>query len=165
MVWSSLAVNLIHAYDPEVLILGGGIMANADVILPAVREHVRRYAHTPWGKVRVVASELRDQAGLVAGEWLLREQFPDLQIVRTSTYDKFPFVSVPGGEQACVSGWPAIAARLNQAIARRGGRKTVLVVECYAGVDEEEVLRQLQERLKPAFALRAGASHVAAGED
>ncbi len=79
LVWSSLAVNLIHAYDPEVLILGGGIMANADAILPAVREHVRRCAHTPWGKVCVVASELRDQAGLVAGEWLLREQFPNLQ--------------------------------------------------------------------------------------
>jgi glucokinase len=80
LVWSSLAVNLIHAYDPEALILGGGIMGNADVILPAVREHVRRYAHTPWGKVRVVASELRDRAGLVAGEWLLREQFPHLQL-------------------------------------------------------------------------------------
>jgi mannose-6-phosphate isomerase class I len=76
--------------------------------------------------------------------------------VRTSTYDKFPFVSVPGGEQACVSGWPAIAARLNQAIARRGGRKTVLAVECYAGVNEEEVLRQFEAALKPAFALRAG---------
>jgi glucokinase len=80
LVWSSLAVNLIHAYDPEVLILGGGIMGNAEVILTAVREHVRRHAHTPWGKVRVVASELRDQAGLVAGEWLLREQFPNLQM-------------------------------------------------------------------------------------
>ena len=78
LVWSSLAVNLIHVYDPEVLVLGGGLMGNADVVLPAVREHVRRYAHTPWGKVRVVASELRDQAALVAGEWLLREQFPNL---------------------------------------------------------------------------------------
>jgi glucokinase len=77
LVWSSLAVNLIHAYDPEVLILGGGIMGNADVILPAVRQHVSRYAHTPWGQVRVVASELCDQAGLVAGEWLLREQCPN----------------------------------------------------------------------------------------
>lgn len=78
LVWSSLAVNLIHAYDPEVLILGGGIMAGADVVLPAVREHVQRHAHTPWGQVRVVASELGDQAALVAGAWLLREQFPHL---------------------------------------------------------------------------------------
>lgn len=78
LVWSTLAVNLIHAYDPEVVILGGGIMASRDVILPAVSDYVRRHAHTPWGKVRVVASELGDTAALVAGEWLLREQFPNL---------------------------------------------------------------------------------------
>jgi glucokinase len=79
LVWSVLAVNLIHAYDPEALILGGGIMASADAILPAIRSYVSRHAHSPWGKVRVVASELGDAAALVAGEWLLREQFPGLQ--------------------------------------------------------------------------------------
>lgn len=73
-VWSALAVNLIHAYDPEMLILGGGIMGSAEIILPAVKAYVMRYAHTPWGKVRVVASELGDQAALVAAEWLLEEQ-------------------------------------------------------------------------------------------
>jgi len=77
IVWSSLAVNLIHAYDPERLILGGGIMGSADLILPAVRAHVRRYAHTPWGQVRVLASELGHRAALVAGEWLLREKLPE----------------------------------------------------------------------------------------
>jgi len=74
LVWASLAVNLIHCYDPQLVILGGGIMASADVVLPAVREHVRRHAHTPWGQVRVEASALGDQAALVAAEWLLEEQ-------------------------------------------------------------------------------------------
>lgn len=78
-VWATLAVNLIHAYDPEMVILGGGVMASADVILPAVSKYVCRHAHTPWGKVRVVAGELGDRAALVAGEWLLREQFSNLQ--------------------------------------------------------------------------------------
>ncbi|HXP62601.1 MAG TPA: ROK family protein [Dongiaceae bacterium] len=73
-VWSALAVNLVHAYDPELLILGGGIMAAAEVVLPAIREYVARHAHTPWGKVRVAPSELGDQAALVAAEWLLEEQ-------------------------------------------------------------------------------------------
>jgi glucokinase len=73
-VWGSLAVNLVHAYDPELVILGGGIMAAADVLLPAIRKHVETYAHTPWGKVRVVASELGDDAGMVAAEWLVAEQ-------------------------------------------------------------------------------------------
>lgn len=78
LIWASLAVNLIHAYDPELLILGGGIMGSADVILPAVSDYVRRHAHTPWGQVRVSGSELGDNAALVAGEWLLMEQFPNL---------------------------------------------------------------------------------------
>lgn len=78
LVWGSLAVNLIHAYDPEILILGGGIMASAGVILPALIGHVNRHAHTPWGQVRVVSSALGDQAALVASEWLLQEQFPEL---------------------------------------------------------------------------------------
>lgn len=73
-VWGAMAVSLIHAYDPEMLILGGGIMRSAEVIVPAIRSYVERYAFTPWGKVCVVSSALGDQAALVAGEWLLREQ-------------------------------------------------------------------------------------------
>jgi glucokinase len=74
LVWSSLVVSLIHAYDPELIILGGGIMKSSDVILPAVYEYVRQHAHKPWGNVKVAASALGDAAALVAGEWLLQEQ-------------------------------------------------------------------------------------------
>jgi glucokinase len=76
-VWAALAVNLIHAYDPEILILGGGIMGSAGTILPTIRQYVLRNAHTPWGKVSVVAGELGEAAALMAGEWLLSEQHPD----------------------------------------------------------------------------------------
>jgi glucokinase len=72
-VWGALAVNLIHAYDPDRLIVGGGIMAGADVVLPALRNHVERYAHTPWGKVEVVAGQLGDRSALLAAEWLVGE--------------------------------------------------------------------------------------------
>lgn len=72
-VWGMMAVNLIHAYDPEMLILGGGIMGSADVVLPAIARWVQAYAHTPWGQVRVVASQLGDHAALMAAEWLIQE--------------------------------------------------------------------------------------------
>jgi glucokinase len=81
-VWGALAVSLIHAYDPEVLIIGGGIMAGADAVLPPLREYVLRYAHTPWGKIKVVASELGSQAGLIAAEWLVREQIQNASITQ-----------------------------------------------------------------------------------
>ena len=73
-VWGSLVVNLIHAYDPEIAIVGGGIMAGAERLLPALRRHVEAHAHTPWGRVRVVASELGDDAGIAAASWLVAEQ-------------------------------------------------------------------------------------------
>jgi glucokinase len=73
-VWGSLAVSLIHAYDPERLVIGGGIMASRDILLPRLQDYVAQFAHTPWGKVKVVASVLGDQAALLAAEWLVREQ-------------------------------------------------------------------------------------------
>jgi glucokinase len=78
LVWATMAVNLIHAYDPELFIIGGGIMASADVIVPSLQEYISRHAHTPWGKVKVVASELGDAAALIAAEWLLEEQKDNL---------------------------------------------------------------------------------------
>jgi len=71
--WAALAVNLIHVFDPELIIFGGGIMGSAEEILPFVRDYVSRHAHTPRGKVKVAASELGDRAALLACEWLVHE--------------------------------------------------------------------------------------------
>jgi mannose-6-phosphate isomerase class I len=75
--------------------------------------------------------------------------------MKPSNYDKLPFVAVPDAANACVAGWDAIADKLRQAVVRRAARKTVIVVECYTGVHEDVVLRELQARVQPALALRA----------
>ena len=75
-VWGALAVNLIHAYDPATLLVGGGVMGSAAVILPALQEYVRRHAHTPWGEVQIRGTELGDRAALLGCEWLVHEQYP-----------------------------------------------------------------------------------------
>ena len=64
-VWAAGAVSMIHAWDPEVLVIGGGVMRSAGAVLPFVREHVRRHAWTPWGQVTVRAAELGEQAALL----------------------------------------------------------------------------------------------------
>jgi glucokinase len=64
-VWAAGAVSMIHAYDPEVLILGGGVMNSAEEILPAMTEYIHRHAWTPWGKVKVRAALLMDRASLI----------------------------------------------------------------------------------------------------
>jgi mannose-6-phosphate isomerase class I len=75
--------------------------------------------------------------------------------VRISNYDKFPLVQIPGGETGCVQGWTDIVLRLRQSVTRRAARKTVIVVECYAGVDEAVIIRELQSRLMPALVVHA----------
>ena len=62
--WSACAVNLIHAYDPEILIIGGGVMKSADYILPKIEKRVNKYSWTPWGKVKVEKAASGDAAAL-----------------------------------------------------------------------------------------------------
>jgi glucokinase len=68
--WSACAVNLIHAYDPEMVIVGGGVMKSADIILPKIREWIKRYAWTPWGEVKVEKALLGDAAALYGMEFV-----------------------------------------------------------------------------------------------
>lgn len=71
-VWSAGIITMIHAYDPEIVILSGGIMKSASVILPELQDRVNRYAWTPWGKVKLVRAEHSDTAALYGSDYLVR---------------------------------------------------------------------------------------------
>jgi mannose-6-phosphate isomerase class I len=75
--------------------------------------------------------------------------------MKNSRYDKFPDVAVPDSDGSCVVGWEAIGERLCRAVAARAARTTVVVVECYSGVHERDLSRELQQRLAPAIVLHA----------
>jgi mannose-6-phosphate isomerase class I len=60
---------------------------------------------------------------------------------RSSNYDKSPFVPV-AADNECAVGWDAIAAKLTGAMA--------VCVECYPGVQVEEVATALAKRLQPS---------------
>ena len=51
-----------------------------------------------------------------------------------SNYDKQPYVAVPNGAGACVTGWQAVTDRLSKAVAARSMKRTVVTIECYTGV-------------------------------
>jgi len=70
-VWASATVGLIHAYDPECIVIGGGVMRSANAILPYIQNFVNDHAWTPWGKVKIVAAQLGNNAGLFGAEPLL----------------------------------------------------------------------------------------------
>lgn len=64
-VWCADAVAMIHAYDPEIIVMGGGVMKSAAAIIPVIQAHVRKYAWTPWGKVEVRVAVLGNHAALL----------------------------------------------------------------------------------------------------
>lgn len=73
-VWSAGIINMIHAYDPEMVIIGGGVMKSKQIILPYIREKVAKNAWTPWGKVQIEGAHFTDQAGMLGMAYLLNEK-------------------------------------------------------------------------------------------
>jgi glucokinase len=70
-VWAAGIVNLIHAYDPEVVVLGGGAMNRQEIIIPYLTEKVHCHAWTPWGKVQIRPTQLLSNAGILGVTYCL----------------------------------------------------------------------------------------------
>ena len=64
-----------------------------------------------------------------------------------SNYDKFPLVQVTQRDEDCAADWQAIADAVKTAMS--GRERSVLVIECYPGVDLAEIERELVSRLQP----------------
>ena len=72
--WSAGAVNLIHAYDPELLVLSGGVMKSSDIIVPFMKDWIDQHAWTPWGKVKIKVSDAVDDIALFGLAHLVGEK-------------------------------------------------------------------------------------------
>ncbi len=68
---------------------------------------------------------------------------------RSPNYDKSPSVDVP--RHRCAAGLDAIAARLKKSIS---GTRTVIAIECYPGINENEIAAELVRRLRPELAIK-----------
>ncbi len=73
-IWSVAIINLIHAYDPDMVVMSGGIMNSKAIIIPAIQKIVDARAWCPWGKVSVKASTLIDKAAILGVTYCLEHQ-------------------------------------------------------------------------------------------
>jgi glucokinase len=72
-VWAAAVTAMIHAYDPELVVIGGNVARAGEALLGPIREHVNRYAWTPWGKVELRPAALGGRAALLGAVPLLEE--------------------------------------------------------------------------------------------
>jgi glucokinase len=64
--------NYVNIFNPDVVVVGGGIMAAGEILLGVAREEAaRRALRPPWGEVEVVAAELGNDAGVLGAAALV----------------------------------------------------------------------------------------------
>ena len=72
-VWAVVAQNAVLAYDPEMVVLGGGVLRSHEVILPAINRHFRQHLPGVPLSLPIVASVLGDDAALLGCEVLWQQ--------------------------------------------------------------------------------------------
>lgn len=70
-------------------------------------------------------------------------------MINISQYKKNPVVNVLCPHTSAWNGWDAISGRLRQEFQKAAASRIILAVDCYTGVLDEEILAQLQQRIKP----------------
>lgn len=75
-----------------------------------------------------------------------------------ASYDKYPEVRVSGFEHQAWQGWSAIKQAVSERLSQTG--KTVLVIDCYPGVQLDELHSQLIEQLNPQHIINAESARL-----
>lgn len=70
-VWAAAIINYIYAYDPELIVLGGGVMCSSDIIIPYIKNKIENLVWTCGEKVKIVPSKLSDNAALLGIYYIL----------------------------------------------------------------------------------------------
>jgi glucokinase len=67
--------NLVNIFEPEVIVIGGGVIAAGEMLLGPAREEMRRRALSPGREsVRVEAAAFGSEAGMIGAALLAREE-------------------------------------------------------------------------------------------
>ena len=63
--------NIVNIFNPEMIVIGGGVSAAFDLFAPTARAEVMKRAFpVPAKRCRIVRAECGDDAGLLGAAWL-----------------------------------------------------------------------------------------------
>lgn len=71
--WSLGIINLIHAFDPERVVIGGGIMESHDVLLPAIRRMILTHSWVKENPPELLVAAHPQSAALLGMYYVLTE--------------------------------------------------------------------------------------------
>ena len=69
--WSLGTINLIHAFDPERIVVGGGIMESHQLVLPQIRRMIAAHSWVKDNPPELVAAAHPQKAGMLGMYYLL----------------------------------------------------------------------------------------------
>jgi glucokinase len=66
--------NFANIFEPEVIVIGGGVIAAGDLLLDPARRELRQRALTPMNRTPVLAAELGEDAGMIGAAAMARAE-------------------------------------------------------------------------------------------
>lgn len=65
--------NIINTFDPEAIIIGGGVVSAQEFILPGIREGIEKFVISPSAKkTKILFSQLGQFGGALGAAWLFK---------------------------------------------------------------------------------------------
>lgn len=83
---------------------------------------------------------------------------------KISNYDKFPFVKIDGEHIRAWTGWEEIVKEVRTKLTSQSRKKTIVAVDCYHGVSEQEVREIFAAGLDPQLIVSTSESFKTAKE-
>lgn len=74
-VWALCVINLVHAYDPQKVIFGGGIMKSSHIILPYIKGMIDKHAWINSTDVELTEAFQLENAGILGVYELFKQKY------------------------------------------------------------------------------------------
>ena len=71
-----------------------------------------------------------------------------------SNFNKYPEIRIQGYDEHCFRGWESITGELLGALSVHPSLVKIIAVECYQGVDDDEIMGRLVGGMKPGLLIR-----------
>lgn len=72
--WAFGLVSLVHAFDPEMIIVGGAVMGRKEIILPEFQKIIDKHTWLPPGTIKITHAANENHAALLGMDYLVNQQ-------------------------------------------------------------------------------------------